>query len=200
MIPRLVAIAGCSGCGKTALAQSVQKRLVQCSVISLDSYYHPQSDRSLEERASHNYDHPDALEWSLIESHLLALLRGETIEVPEYLFDLHTRSVARRRVEPQHVVLVEGIHALHRAEIRALSALRVFVHTDPAECLRRRMDRDVADRGRTPAFVLEQYHRTVAPMAREYVLPSRAHARLVISGEQKLADSVDAVLHALSIS
>jgi uridine kinase len=166
-------------------------------VLSLDSYYHDQANLSLAERAGLNYDHPDALDWSLLESNLSALTRGEPIEEPQYVFAGHTRSRETRRVEPAPFLILEGILALHRAEIRRLLDLKVFVVAQAEECLRRRLDRDVAERGRTAESVADQYSRTVWPMAVEFVLPSREFADLSVSGTQPVEQSVEAVLSAL---
>jgi uridine kinase len=196
--PFLIGVAGLSGSGKTALARKLAPFL-DAEVITLDAYYHPQSHRSREERAGLNYDHPDALDWSLLASHLAALTRNEAIEEPIYQFDLHTRAETTRRIEPAPIFIVEGILALHHPGVRNLLDLRVFVTTDEAECLRRRLERDIAERGRTRESVLEQYSKTVWPMALQYVLPSRDHASLVVSGEEPLDDSVAAVLNLLTV-
>jgi uridine kinase len=190
----LIAIAGCSGSGKTVLARALESRLGPCAVLELDAYYHPQSDRSLEDRATQNYDHPDSLDWTLLESHLAELLRGNPVHAPQYLFDQHTRAAEPVLVNPAPVVLVEGILTLHRAEIRALASLRVFVETAERECYDRRILRDTAERGRTPQSVIQQYCDFVQPMAAEFVLPSRQFADIVVSGDQSVEIAVDSIL------
>ncbi len=201
MKPFLIGIAGLSGSGKTALARMLAPHLKAmyggCEIITLDAYYHSQSHLTLEQRSKLNYDHPDALDWSLLASHLAALTRGESIEEPVYLFDQHTRADFTRHIDPQPVFIVEGILALHHPNVRDLLDLRVFVTTRDEECLRRRLERDIAERGRTRESVLEQYYSTVWPMALEYVLPSREYASLVVSGEEPLDQSVAAVLRTL---
>ncbi len=161
MKPFLIGIAGLSGSGKTALARKLAAATGGCEVIALDAYYHPQSHLSLEARAKLNYDRPDALDWSLLTKHLAALTRGEPIEQPLYLFERHTRAEATRRVEPQPILIVEGILALHNAGVRQMLDLCVFVATRDSECLRRRLERDIAERGRTRESVLHQYDSTV---------------------------------------
>lgn len=152
---------------------------------------------SLDARAKLNFDHPEALDWPLLAAHLAALTRGEAIEEPIYLFDQHTRAALKRRVAPHPIFIVEGILALHHPSVRELLDLAVFVTTRQEECLRRRLERDIAERGRTRECVLEQYYSTVWPMAVEYVLPSRQFADLVVSGEEPLDESVAAVLRML---
>lgn len=199
MEPCLIGVAGLSGSGKTELARYLASRLqAGCEVLSLDSYYHELSGLSIAERANRNYDHPDALDWSLLQTNLSALRRGEAIEEPQYLFAEHTRSGETRRVEPKPFLILEGILTLHRDEIRALLDLKTFVVTPPEECLRRRLDRDIAERGRTPESVIDQYHRTVWPMALEFVLPSRRFADLLVSGERPVDQAIESILTALN--
>ena len=66
--------------------------------------------------------------------------------------------------------------------LRAQLDLRVFIDTDPDLRLARRLQRDIAERGRTAASVLEQYMATVRPMHRRYVEPSKQFADLIIPG------------------
>ncbi len=193
--PYLIAIAGPSGSGKSALAGCLAQLLdAPSAVIALDSYYHPQPALALEQRAARNYDHPDALDWPLLESHLRELLAGRPIDAPEYLFDLHTRADAPRRIEPQPYLILEGILALHHPQIRSAAALKIFVTASSDECFRRRVERDVAQRGRTRESVIEQYQSTVWPMALSYVLPTQAYADVVVSGEAALEESARAVI------
>src|SRR5262249_46815636 len=102
------------------------------------------------------------------------------------------------RVEPRPFLIVEGILALHSPAIRELLDIKVFVHTDEQECLRRRLERDIAERGRTHECVMRQYEETVRPMAQLFVLPSRECADVVVSGEEPLDQSIAAVLAVVS--
>ncbi len=154
---KVVLIAGCSGAGKTLLARALESEIRECAVIEMDAYYWPQADMTVDERAVTNYDHPDSLEWELLEQHLLALRKGEAVAIPEYDFALHTRKATTTLIEPRGVVLIEGILALHRQEIRALADMRVFVEAAADACFTRRIDRDTIERGRTERSVVEQY-------------------------------------------
>jgi len=200
MKPFIAGVAGLSGSGKTALAQKLRQKFAPaCEALTIDSYYHAQCHLALEQRAQLNYDHPDAIDWTLLENHLAALAGGESIEEPCYLFDRHTRGEQTRLVEPAPILILEGILTLHRAEIRRWLDLKVFVVTDAKECLRRRLERDIAERGRTRESVLEQYASTVWPMAVEYVLPSLAFADLVVSGEEPIDQAVTQVVQRLEM-
>jgi uridine kinase len=190
----LIAIGGCSGAGKTVLARALQAHLGRGAMLALDAYYHAQDNIPFEQRALVNYDHPDSLDWTLLESHVRSLLLGEPADVPVYLFDQHTRASEPDRVAPDRIIVLEGILALHHPELRKLASVRVFVETAEQECLHRRLERDVLERGRSRQSVLDQYAATVHPMALQYVLPTRAHADVIVSGQRSVEEAVAAIL------
>jgi uridine kinase len=195
--PRLIAIAGASGSGKTYLATHIAEAL-GAQVLSLDAYYLDLAHLSLEERAQWNFDHPDALDWPLLRAQLTALVAGAAVNVPTYDFSTHTRAAKTRRLEPAEHLVIEGIFALHDEAVRALLTLGIFVDYRDSGCLDRRMARDVAERGRTPSCVLAQYTRTVRPMFLEFIEPTRAFADLVIRGDSPVDESLGQVEAALA--
>ena len=101
------------------------------------------------------------------------------------------------RIEPGEFVIVEGLFVLYWPELRSVLDTKVYVLTDLDVCFERRLARDVAERGRTPESVREQYERTVRPNAELFVCPTIEHADLVVSGEQPVAESTRAVLKSL---
>ncbi len=197
MRPHIIGIAGPSSSGKTELARQLTGKLPGTSIVSLDSYYLPMSELPLEERARANFDHPDSLDWELLHAHLSELAAGRLFAEPLYSFEQYTRLPGTRIIEPREFVIVEGLFVFHWAELRALLDSKIFVQTDPAVCFERRLRRDVAERGRSPESVREQYARTVLPGAEWFVYPSRKYADLVVSGEEPLDRSTAAVIAAL---
>lgn len=99
MKPILVGIAGGSGSGKTTLSRAVVETLGADNVayICHDSYYRDLSHLAVEERAKQNFDHPDALETTLMVEQLTHLKAGGTVERPSYDFGLHTRAPRTER-------------------------------------------------------------------------------------------------------
>jgi uridine kinase len=178
----IVGVAGGSGSGKTTVVQQVVQALgaEQVTVIQHDSYYRDRSTVPPEERASLNYDHPDALETSLLVDHLRELRDGRPIEVPVYDFTNHTRLAKTVWAEPRNAVIVEGILILLDPALRDLMDIRVFVDADPDLRVIRRVERDVSERGRTIESVFDQYLETVRPMHLEFVEPSKRWAHIII--------------------
>ena len=197
MKPHLIGIAGPSSSGKTELARHLAQNLSGAPILSLDSYYRGMEEIPLEVRKKANFDHPDAIDWPLLHQHLQALAVGQAIDEPVYSFADYARTAETRRVEPVDFVLVERLFVLHWPELRDLLDTKIYVETDASVCFNRRLKRDVAERGRTPESVCEQYQRTVRPNAEWFVIPSRRFADLIVSGEAPLENSTAAVMIAL---
>ncbi len=180
--PFLIGIAGGSSSGKT----TVTERLVSLtgtehvSLVELDSYYRDLGDTPIEERRTVNYDHPDAFDWALLNDHLAALANGARVPVPVYDYTDHNRSGAVRIVAPSRIVVVDGILVLWDRALRERFDLKIFVDTAADLRLIRRLRRDVAERGRTPEFVIEQYLETVRPAHERFIEPSKRHADVII--------------------
>jgi uridine kinase len=189
----VIGIAGPSGCGKTTLAHAVARRAGGI-VFGLDAYYRDQRDVPEELL---QVDIPEAIDVALARQHLQSLVLGNGIEQPIYDFAYHARRDGTRRVEPSTLIVVEGLFALYWTELRDLMAMRVFVALDHDECLRRRIARDVRERGRTELEITAHYEMQVRPMYDRHVDPTRAHAQLVLDGRGDLNGLADRVLRAL---
>jgi len=170
------------------------RRSLGAPVLGLDSYYRELGHLPLEERARMNFDEPAALDEALLIEQVRALADGRAIDRPVYDFTRHTRSGEFEHIEPARCVIVEGLLSLHWPELRALYGLKVYIDVDDEVCFRRRLERDIRERGRTPESVHAQYQATVRPMAERYILPTRAWADIVVSGVEPLERSTAAVL------
>ena len=179
MRPHIIGIAGPSSSGKSELSRQLVLRLPGTSIVSLDSYYRGMEEIPLDERKKVNFDHPDALDWELLHEHLQAMAAGRAFEEPVYSFADYARTGATRRIEPSEFIIVEGLFVLYWTELRSMLDTKVYVETDAAVCFQRRLARDVAERGRTPQSVREQYERTVRPSAEWFVFPTAKYADLI---------------------
>jgi uridine kinase len=180
--PIILGIAGGTGSGKTTVANVILDRVGAGRIVLLahDAYYRDLRDLPRAQRDIINFDHPDSLETELLVHHLEALRRGEPVEVPIYDFTTHARTNLTRHVEPQLVILVEGILVFAERGLRELFDVKIFVDTDPDVRFIRRLQRDIEERGRTVASVIQQYQMTVRPMHLEFVEPSKRYADVII--------------------
>lgn len=189
--PYVVGIAGGTASGKTTVALRLAEAVGAGAValVPLDAYYQDGSDRSPEQRATVDYDHPDALDWPLLLQQVDLLRSGRAVEAPVYDFSRHLRSGRRRTVAPSPVIVVEGILALHERRLRDRCDLKVYVDADADVRLIRRLRRDVAERGRTTEQVIDQYLATVRPAHTRFVEPTKQYADVVVpnGGEDERA-------------
>ena len=186
MIPAMasfvIGVAGGSGSGKTTVVRRIVDSLgpEHVTLLDHDRYYRDRNDLRLEERAALNYDHPDSLETDLMVQHMRQLKAGQAVEAPRYDFTRHARLTEKDTVQPRRALIVEGILILTDAALRELIDIKVFVDTDSDTRFIRRLQRDVAERGRTMESVIDQYQSTVKPMHREFVEPSKRYADVII--------------------
>jgi uridine kinase len=180
--PLILGVAGGSGSGKTTVVSQIIQAMepVPVSLLHHDSYYRDHPEMSPDERARLNYDHPDVLETELLAEHLRELMAGRAVEEPVYDFTSHSRTDETRRIEPNPIVILDGILILAEPELRELMDIRVFVETDSDLRFIRRLLRDTQERGRSMGSVIRQYQETVRPMHLEFVEPSRRHADVIL--------------------
>jgi len=180
--PLVIAIAGGSGSGKTTVAQVILQRVGpdRISFLQHDAYYKDLSGLPPAQRAEVNFDHPNSLESELLIQHIKQLKNGQPIEVPIYDFAIHSRTERTYSVQARGVILVEGILLFAEPALRDLFDVKLFVDTDSDIRFIRRLQRDIAERGRTTDSVIHQYMTTVRPMHLEFVEPSKRYADVII--------------------
>ncbi len=191
----IIGVAGGTGSGKTTVVNQILNELpeTEVGIISQDSYYKKNDHLSYDERALINFDHPRAIDFELLISHLKDLKEGKTIEQPVYSFVKHNRTSDTISTHPRKVMIVEGILILTNPEIRELFDIKIFVHADPDERLIRRLKRDIAERGRDLDEVLNRYQQTLKPMHEQFIEPTKAFADIIIPNDRYNTVAIDVV-------
>ncbi len=189
--PVILGVAGGTGSGKTTVARAILHAIGKdrLAFIAQDSYYRKIEWESPEHLAQHNFDHPASIDTELLIAHLRALKEGKPVDGPVYDFVNHRRSAETVRIEPRRVVLVEGILLFAEPGIRELMDFKIYVDTDSDVRLKRRILRDIHERGRDLDDILRQYMTTVRPMHLEFVEPSKRWADVIVpeGGENRVA-------------
>jgi uridine kinase len=180
----VIIVAGASGSGKSTLARLIKdySQEEEALVVTLDRYYRDQSHLTSSERAKLDYDCWDVLDGERLVKDVTALREGNApVHLPFYDFGTHTRREADDLVSPAPLVVIEGILALHDPRLRALADDSIFLDIDQDLCYQRRLARDTVERGRSQESVQAQWTATVAPNYERFVLPTRQHAKRIIS-------------------
>lgn len=185
--PLVVGVAGGTGSGKTTFARAILAKIgvthtSNVAFISHDSYYKDITHLTMAERDLRNFDHPDALDTTLLVEHIKQLKDNKSVEIPQYSFETHGRLPTTTAVPPSPVVIVEGILIFSDPRLVELMDIKVFVDLEADIRVLRRLQRDVSERGRSVESVISQYLTTVKPMHEQYVEPSKAKADIIVPG------------------
>lgn len=177
----IIGIAGGTGSGKTTVVREIMMQFPKQDVVlvSQDNYYYDSSNLSEEEKKKMNFDHPNSIEFSLLERHVHSLKNGEPIVQPSYSYITCSRGEGLK-VEPTKVVIVEGILILNSAGLRDLCDVKVYVDAPSDERLIRVIRRDILERGRNVEEVLRRYEETTSPMHEQFIEPTKKFADIII--------------------
>jgi len=116
---RIVLITGPSSSGKTTFCKRLSVQLLACGLrpvsFSTDDYFVNRVDTPKLPNGDYDFDNIEAVEYSLLEDHLLRLMQGERVEIPEYNFVTGKREWNGKKLKlgSDTVLIIEGIHALN---------------------------------------------------------------------------------------
>lgn len=116
---KMILIAGPSSSGKTTFAQRLGIQLkingLRPVTISVDNYFVERKDTPLNEKGEYDFESIDAIDTELFNKHLLALLNGEEVEMPEFDFHEGTKRYNGNKIKlgKDDVLVIEGIHCLN---------------------------------------------------------------------------------------
>jgi len=198
---RLVLIAGPSASGKTTFSKRLAIQLLGHGVrpfpLALDDYFVNRKETPRDESGEYDFESLQALDLSFFNTQLLELMEGKRVTLPR--FDFHTgvrEEGPAVRLDPDHVILVEGIHGLNpglvpvippacvfRIYVSALTQLNLDRHnrvptTDTR--LIRRIVRDATYRGYTAGETLDRWE-SVRRGEKRHILPYQEHADVMFN-------------------
>ena len=116
---RLVLITGPSSSGKTTFCKRLSVQLLACGLrpvsFSTDDYFVNRTDTPKLPNGDYDFDNIETVEYALLEDHLLRLMQGERVEIPEYNFVTGQRewNGKKLKLHADSVLIIEGIHALN---------------------------------------------------------------------------------------
>lgn len=179
-----IGVAGGTASGKTTISTAILNQVGRENMVHLlhDAYYRSWQDLAEpdESPTDINWDHPNSLDTELMIEHIKQLKAWQAIDVPIYDFVKFERTSETIRIEPKPVVLVEGILVLVERDLRKLFDMKIFVDADADLRFIRRLERDMAERGRSVESVITQYLKTVRTMHNSFVEPSKRHADVIV--------------------
>lgn len=193
----IIGIAGGSASGKSTFARSIAiaSGSGQAITLAMDRFYRPLGPSDSE--SEFNFDEPSALDFTLIESVINDLSQKGYAQAPVYDFATHDR-IGYETIPAAPLVIVEGLLVLWHEPLREMFDFKIFVDVPDDLRFKRRMHRDVRERGRVPISVERQWAKTVIPMHKRYVEPTKHHADQIVNGRGDLAEVAKHVCRELS--
>jgi uridine kinase len=135
---KIVLITGPSSSGKSTFCKRLSIQLKACGIrpisFSTDDYFVNRLDTPKLPDGSFDFDNFDTVDHAYLQSDVMKLLNGETVEVPEYNFVTGLREFngKKLKLEPGSILLIEGIHALNPRltdRVPESSKYRIFINT-----------------------------------------------------------------------
>ncbi|BGP56469.1 Uridine kinase [Rhodotorula sphaerocarpa] len=182
----IIGIGGGSASGKTRVAQEVLKSLgvPWVLVVSQDNFYKtltPEESKAARDN-NHDFDSPDSFDYDKLVQCVRDMKECRSVQIPNYSFVEHQRTSETTYLYGANVIIVEGIFVLYDKNLRDLLDLSIFVQCDSDLMLARRLRRDLVERGRDAAGVLDQYLRFVKPAFDNFIQPTNRFADIIVPG------------------
>lgn len=189
----IVGMAGGSASGKSSFLTDLKETLTdKISILSLDDYYKPIEEQREDQNGVVNFDTPTSIDREKFSTDLLQLLQGNDIEIPQYEFNNPDVSATTiKTIKATKILVVEGLFVFHFEEIRKHFGLSLFIEADESVRYNRRMQRDRKERGISKEMIEYQWQNHVIPAYKEYLLPVRRNADLVINNNVSYKKALD---------
>ena len=181
----IIGITGGTGSGKTTIINKINKLFDQSNIglLSSDSYYKDNSNLKFSERDNLNYDTPDAIDFDLLNNHIRLLKNDQNINVPHYCFSTHLRLNTSTLFKPKKILIIEGILILSNRTLRDQIDYNVFLDCSRDTRFRRRLKRDINERGRNYEDVIKLFENRLDKMHQIHVKPMKKECDLVLETE-----------------
>jgi len=174
----LIGVAGDSGCGKSTFLRRLKDLFGEqfMTVICLDDYH--SLDRKQRKQTGITALDPRANNFDLMYEQVKALKEGNSIMKPIYNHETGMIDPPEL-VEPNHVIVIEGLHPLYDERVRGLLDFSVYLDLSDEVKIAWKIQRDMAERGHTLQDVLQAIEAR-RPDFSAYIDPQKAHADVVI--------------------
>jgi len=151
-----------------------------------------------EEIALYNFDLPETIDDKQLVADINHLIAGETIFKKEYTFNNRNAVPKILEIKPAPILIIEGLFIFHFKDIAKNIDLRIFLEADEEVALRRRLKRDLIERGYSEDDVMYRWINHVMPAYKEFLLPYRDECEQIVINNTQVADEIIALTEMIS--
>ncbi len=197
--PYLVGIAGGSGSGKTSFIRDLKNKLPETAIafVSQDDYYIERDLQAKDQNGEMNFDLPTSIDKNHFYNDILTLIGGQAIAKTEYVFNNKNAIPKQITIEPKPILVIEGLFIFHYQEIKKLLNLSIFIDVKEELTLQRRLKRDLIERGYPETDVLYRWQHHVMPAYKNYLLPYRDDADIIVTNNSSYQKGLEVILNHL---
>jgi uridine kinase len=199
--PFIIGIAGGSGSGKTFFLKCFLEHFTtnEVSLVSQDDYYYPVAhNMTPEENKLYNFDLPSTIDHEQFQADISKLLNRESIQKKEYTFNNSNAVPKLLEIKPAPIIIVEGLFILHFRDIANLLDLKIFVDAHEDIALKRRLKRDLVERGYSHDDVMYKWENHVLPAYNTYLLPYKNECDQLVINNNHEAEDIIAITEKIS--
>ena len=176
-------IVGCSGSGKSYIVNYVKNNfnLDVISILLQDNYYKRREYQKKDCDGNYNFDLPSSFLEDELFNDLKKIKNNSIVERLEYTFNNPKIPPKKIIVKPRSITLVEGMFLFYYKNFQKLIDRKIFIDVDQNAGLKRRIKRDLEERGYDKNNVLYKYNNHVIPSYNKYILPYKNDADLIVN-------------------
>ncbi|MCH2215022.1 MAG: hypothetical protein MK086_07630 [Flavobacteriales bacterium] len=181
--PYLVGVAGGSASGKTSIINALVSQFDanQIALISQDNYYFDRALQHRDENDEVNFDLPTAIDREALVKDVSQLMSLNKVTKKEYTFNNPAAEAKIVSISPAPILIVEGLFVFHYTELASRMDLKVYIDALEEVKLKRRILRDLTERGYPESDVRYRWKNHVMPAYRNYLKPHKSHCDFVLN-------------------
>jgi uridine kinase len=192
--PYVIGVAGGSGSGKTFFLKCFLEHFTdeEVCLVSQDDYYIPVGHKMTKlENRNYNFDLPSTIDYEHFESDIFKLLNNQSFIKQEYTFNNPNIVPKMLEIKPAPIIIVEGLFIMHFEKIKEVLDMTIFIEADESVALKRRLKRDLEERGYSNEDAYYKWVNHVVPAYKEYLLPYRDMCdKIIVNNTQEAADII----------
>lgn len=174
--PFVIGISGAVGSGKSWFANRLKESISDpVCIFTLDSY---SKDEEFVNGLEFRYDNPQAIDYDKVCADLSKLLHGETVTLPVYDYTSHS-VISEKSYSSPSVVIIEGLYAFYDKRLLDVMDIKIWMEVDENICMKRRINRDVRERGVTREDAIKRHINDSKPALKKYYLKGKVFSDCV---------------------